>query len=211
MKSPSRIGLVHLALAGFSLALLYRSASVQLLQRSRWTASAQHQQSIDAEIPAPRGDILDAQGELMAQSRETVKLEVAPQDVRDRRALRLALLKAKVPAEWVTRATDVSRKWVTLPGRYVALDVASIIAMRGVHATSSIERTYAFSQGTRRIVGRVDVNGVAVDGLELALDTLLRGVPGAMTTMRDGRGRRLESPTAPRRCSRRSAPGNRMA
>src|SRR3954469_13603548 len=138
MKSPSRIGLVHLALAGFALALLYRSASVQLLQRSRWAASAQHQQSVDATIPAPRGDILDAQGELMAQSRETVKLEVAPQDVRDRRAarraarrevrarraLRLALLKGGVPAEWATRATDVSRKWVTLPGRYVALDVA---------------------------------------------------------------------------------------
>ena len=205
MKSPSRIGLVHLALAGFSLALLYRSASVQLLQRSRWTASAQHQQSIEAEIPAPRGDILDAQGELMAQSRETVKLEVAPRDVRDRRALRLALLKAKVPAEWVARATDVSRKWVTLPGRYVALDVASIMAMRGVHWTSSIERTYAFSQGTRRIVGRVDENGRAVDGLELSLDTLLRGVPGAMTTMRDGHGRRFESPTAPRRAP---VPGN---
>lgn len=198
MKSPSRIGLVHLALAGFSLALLYRSASVQLLQNSRWTASAQHQQSTEATIPAPRGDILDAQGELMAQSRETVKLEVAPQDVRDRAALRRALLKAGVPAEWAARGTDVSRKWVTLPGRYVALNVASIMAMRGVHASSAIERTYAFSQGTRRIVGRVDENGAAVDGVELALDTLLRGVAGAVTTMRDGRGRLFESPTAPR-------------
>jgi len=199
MKSPSRIGLVHLALAGFSFALLFRSASVQVLQRTRWTTSAQHQQSIEATLPAPRGDILDAQGELMAQSRETVKLEVAPQDVRDLRALRTALLKAGAPAEWAARATDVSRKWVTIPGRYVALNVANITAMRGVHTTSMIERTYAFSQGTRRIVGRVDENGVAVDGLELALDTLLRGVPGAVTTMRDGRGRRFESPTAPQR------------
>jgi cell division protein FtsI (penicillin-binding protein 3) len=199
MKSPSRIGIVHLALAGFTLALLYRSASVQLLQGNRWAASAQHQQSAEATIPAPRGDILDAQGELMAQSREMVKLEVAPRDVRDGRALRLALLKAGVPAAWAARAVDVSRKWVTLPGRYAALDVAPIIAMRGVHATSSIQRSYAFSPGTRRIVGRVDENGVAVDGVELALDSLLRGVPGAMTTMRDGRGRSFESPTAPRR------------
>src|SRR5215216_1999379 len=99
MKGPSRIGLVHLALAGFAFALLFRSASVQLLQRSRWAASAQRQQSVDATIPAPRGDILDVQGELMAQSRETVKLEVSPQDVRDRRALRLALLRAGVPPE----------------------------------------------------------------------------------------------------------------
>jgi cell division protein FtsI (penicillin-binding protein 3) len=199
MRSPSRIGIVHLALAGFTLALLYRSASVQLLQKSRWAASAQHQQSIEATIPAPRGDILDAEGALMAQSREMVKLEIAPRDVRDRRALRLALLKAGVPAEWAARATDTSRKWVTLPKTYAALDVAPITAMRGVHPTSSMTRTYAFSQGTRRIVGRVDEKGVAQDGLELALDTLLRGVPGAMTTMRDGHGRKFESPNAPRR------------
>src|SRR6185295_17121567 len=141
-------------------ALLYRSASVQLLQRSRWAARAQSQQSLEASIPAPRGDILDAHGDLMAQNREMVKLEVAPRDVRDRRALRLALTKAGVPAEWATRAVDSSRKWVMLPGRFVALDVAAIIVMRGVRATPILERAYAFSQGTRRIVGRVDENGV---------------------------------------------------
>jgi cell division protein FtsI (penicillin-binding protein 3) len=199
VRSPSRVGLVHLALALFALALLGRAASVQLLQGSRWTASAQHQQSIETTIPAPRGDILDALGETMAQSRETVKLEVAPRDVRDRRALRNALIRAGVPADWAVRATDTARKWVTLPGRYVALDVAPIIATRGVHATSTVERAYAFSRGTRRIVGRVDQNGQAVDGVELALDSLLRGVPGAVTTMRDGRGRRFESPQSARR------------
>jgi cell division protein FtsI (penicillin-binding protein 3) len=199
MKSPSRIGLVHLALAGFAVALLFRSASVQVVQRSRWTASAQRQQTVEATIPAPRGDILDAQGELIAQSREMVKLEVAPRDVRDRRALRTALLKAGVPAEWAARATDVSRKWVTLPGSFGALDVAPITAMRGVRATSSIERTYGYSQGTRRIVGRVDQNGTPIDGIELALDSLLRGVPGSVTTLLDVGGRRTESPVAPRR------------
>jgi cell division protein FtsI (penicillin-binding protein 3) len=199
MRSPSRVGLVHLSLALFALALLGRSASVQLVQRSRWAASAQHQQSVESTIPAPRGDILDALGETMAQSRETVKLEVAPQDVRDLRKLRNALIRAGVPPDWAVRATDRSRKWVTLPGRYVALDVAAISATRGVHTTSMIERTYAFSEGTRRIVGRVDENGAPVDGIELALDTLLRGVPGAMTTMRDGHGRRFESPQSDRR------------
>ena len=199
MKGPSRIGLVHLALAGFCGALLFRSASVQVVQRSRWTASAQDQQSIVAALPAPRGDILDAEGELLAQSRETVKLHVAPREVRDRRALRSALLEAGVPAEWAARATDTTRKWVEIPGDWVALDVAAVMAMRGVHWNSSIERKYAISHGTRRIVGRVDDGGAPLDGIELALDSLLRGAPGSVTTMRDARGRRFESPGAPRR------------
>ena len=83
MRSPSRVGLVHLSLALFAIALIAKSASVQLLQRSRWTASAQRQQSVESTIPAPRGDILDALGETLAQSREIVKLEVAPHAVLD--------------------------------------------------------------------------------------------------------------------------------
>ncbi|MEO8561990.1 MAG: penicillin-binding transpeptidase domain-containing protein [bacterium] len=188
-----------MALAVFAFALLFRAARVQLVQKQRWTASAQHQQSLETTIPAPRGDILDAMGETMAQSREMVKLEVSPQDVRDRRFLRNALIRAGVHPDWAVRATDTARKWVEIPGRFVATNVAAISAMRGVHTTSMIDRSYAFSEGTRRIVGRVDQNGDAVDGVELALDTLLRGSPGSVTTMRDGRDRRFESPMSPRR------------
>ena len=115
-----------MALALFSFALLFRAASVQLVQRERWTASAQDQQSIETAIPAPRGDILDALGETMAQSREMVKLAVAPRDVRDRRALRNALIRAGVHPDWAVRATDTARKWVEIPSRFVATNVATM-------------------------------------------------------------------------------------
>lgn len=197
MRAPSRVGLVHLSLAVFALAILGMSARVQLLQGRRWAASALRQQSSDVVIPAPRGDVLDAAGEVLAQSRETVKLDIAPGEVRDRARLRRALVAAGVPAPFAARAGDPARKWVSLPGRYLAVDVAGITAMRGVYSTPIIERAYAASEGTRRIVGRVDENGRAVDGVELALDSLLQGQPGRVTVMRDGRGRKFESPGMP--------------
>jgi cell division protein FtsI (penicillin-binding protein 3) len=197
MTRPNRVGLVHLGLALFVLALVVKTARVQLLQGRRWAASAVRQQSTERVIPAPRGDILDAAGSTLAQSRETVKLDVAPPEVKNRAALRAALLRAGVPREFALRAADPRRKWVSLPGRYVAADVASVSAMRGVYTTSTIERSYASNEGTRRIIGRVDADGNAVDGVELALDSLLRGTPGAATVMRDGRGRKFESPASP--------------
>lgn len=197
MTRPSRVGVVHLALALFVVALLVRTAKVQLLQGRTWAASAQRQQSTERVVPAPRGEILDATGETLAQSRETVRLDIAPPEVRDLRKLRAILLKAGVPAEFARRASDPRRKWVTIPGRYLAIDVAAASAMRGVYTTAIIERAYAFSEGTRRIIGRVDADGKAVDGVELALDALLKGTPGAATVMRDSRGRRFESPAAP--------------
>ena len=197
MTAPSRVGLIHLALALFAVAIVGRSAKVQILQRGKWAASALHQQSTASAIPAPRGDILDAAGETMAQSRETVKLDVAPRELRDPRLLRGALLRAGVPAEFAARAGDTGRRWVTLPGRYLAADVAAISALRGVYTTPMIERAYSVSEDTRRIVGRVDAEGRALDGIELALDSLLRGRPGSVTVMKDAHGRRFESPGTP--------------
>jgi cell division protein FtsI (penicillin-binding protein 3) len=196
MKGPSRVGVVHMGLALFALAVVGKSAKVQLWQGRTWAASAVRQQSTERVIPAPRGEILDAGGETLAQSRETVKLDVAPQEVKNRRALREALTAAGVPAPMVARAGDPARKWVELPGRYVASNVAKISAMRGVYTTPVIERAYASSQGLRRIIGRVDADGRAVDGVELALDSILHGVAGSATVMRDARGRKFESPAA---------------
>jgi cell division protein FtsI (penicillin-binding protein 3) len=188
---------VHLGLAAFALAIIGTSARVQLLHGSKWAASALRQQSTASVIPAPRGDILDAAGETLAQSRETVKLDVAPPEVRDREQLKRALRKAGVPADFVARIGQPGRKWIPLPGRYLAVDVAAISATRGVYTTPIIERAYAGSEGTRRLVGRVDADGRPVDGLELALDSLLRGTAGRATVMRDALGRRFESPGMP--------------
>jgi cell division protein FtsI (penicillin-binding protein 3) len=197
MTRPSRVGLVHLVLAIFSLAIVGKAAQVQLGQRARWAARAERQQSTERVVPAPRGEILDAEGHTLAQSRETVRLDVAPPEVRNRAALRAALLKAGVPAEFARRAADASRKWVSLPGRYLVSDVARISAMRGVYTTPVVERAYSSSMGTRRIIGHVDNNGRALDGVELALDSILAGRPGSVTVMRDSRGRKFESPMAP--------------
>jgi cell division protein FtsI (penicillin-binding protein 3) len=194
VKQPSRVGIIHLLLALFVVALLVKTARVQLLDGRRLAASGAKQQSATSTIPAPRGEIFDARGELLAQSRETVKLDIAPKEIRDLRKLRVGMQRAHIPAEWVARATDTSRKWVTLPARYRAVDVAVITAMRGVYSKPVIERAYAFSDGTRRIIGRVDADGNAVDGIELALDSLLRGKAGSVVVMKDARGRRFESP-----------------
>ena len=197
MTRPSRVGVIHLGLAIFVVALLVKTAKVQLWEGRRLAAIAVHQQSTARTIPAPRGVILDSRGQMLAQSRETVKLDVAPTEVRDLHKLGVALRRAGVPPVWAARATDPTRRWVSLPGRYLAIDVASVMATRGVYATPIIERAYAFSEGTRRIIGRVDADGNAVDGIELALDSLLRGTPGAATVMKDARGRRFESPSTP--------------
>jgi cell division protein FtsI (penicillin-binding protein 3) len=102
-----------------------------------------------------------------------------------------------VDAQVIARAVDTSTKYLTVPGTFPAVDAAPAMGLRGVHSFASITRSYAVSAGTQGILGHVDGSNKPVDGLELALDSILRGTPGAATIFKDPKGQSRESPTAP--------------
>jgi cell division protein FtsI (penicillin-binding protein 3) len=196
MHRGRRIGLLHAALALFAIALVAKAAHVQLWQRGRWAARAARQQVAIRPVPAPRGEILDAAGEVLVRSRDVVRLEIAPREVRDRVALRRRLERLGVTRGAALRAVDPRRAWVTLPGTFLAANAAAVAAMRGVYATPALDRVYTMPEGLRQLVGRVDVRGAPVEGLELALDTVLRGKPGSVRVLRDAAGHSFDSPSA---------------
>jgi cell division protein FtsI (penicillin-binding protein 3) len=193
----SRIGLAHAALAAFALAIIAKAADVQLVHGGAWRARASRQQSDERTVPAPRGEILDATHRVLAQSREMVRLEIAPRDVNEPRRLRRALTALHVAPALIARAVDPGGRYLVLPGRFLAVDAAPAIALQGVHSYATILRGYAASNGAQAIVGHVDANNRPVDGIELSLDDVLRGKPGSATIFKDSHGRRRESPIAP--------------
>lgn len=184
-------------LALFAIAILVKAARLQLVQGRDWRAKAERQQTSARSVPAPRGEILDATRRVLAESRDMVRLEIQPREVRDAKKLRAALTKLGVDRALIARATDPAGKYVTIPGRFLAVDAAPAIGLRGVYSFSVIERSYAVSEGARGILGHVDGENKPVDGLELSLDSILRGTPGAARIIRDSRGQGRESPTEP--------------
>lgn len=208
MIRASRVGLVHGAFLLFALMLIGRAAKVQLFDGARWQARATRQQVADSPLPAPRGRILDESGAVLVESRQLVKLQVAPKEVwgapvtpkavaaasQRMRAVARALARVGVSSEWVRKAVDTTDKWVDLPGTFLASDVQDLVAMRGVHSTPAVERVPPATDGLRRLVGRADDNGEPVDGLEKSLDGLLRGTRGTNSELRDAKGRRYDSP-----------------
>ena len=207
MIRTSRVGLTHAAFVLFAVVLVGRAAQVQLFQTAKWRAKARQQQLAASPLPAPRGMILDESGAMLVESRQLVRLSVAPHEVfgeskknpdagrRRMTALANALVRARVSSEWVARATDTARKWVDIPGRYLASDVTAATAMNGVHSLPVLERVPPANDGLRRLVGRADDDGNPVDGLEKALDHVLRGEAGHAALLRDAKGTRFDSPT----------------
>ena len=201
----NRAALMQAGFLLFAIALIGRAAKVQLFQRDQWRARAKAQQLAATPLPAPRGTILDEGGAVLVESRQLVKLSVAPREViakvgnRGDGAARVetltrALARAGVSQEWVARARDTSRAWVEIPGRFLATDVGSVTSMRGVHAEPALERVPPANDGLRRLIGRADDAGGPVDGLEKSLDAVLRGTGGRESLVRDARGQRIRSP-----------------
>jgi len=203
-----RAGLVQAGFLIFALALVGRAVKVQLLDRDLWRQKARAQQMASKPLPAPRGTILDANGIVLVESRQLVKITIAPNQVVatlrrkgdgiERMAtLTRALALAGVSQELIAKVRDTSRKWVEIPGRYLATDVSNITSLYGVNSTPALERVPPANDGLRRLVGRADDAGGPVDGLEKSLDQILRGEGGRESLVRDARGRQMRSPAVP--------------
>lgn len=193
-KAPGRLAIVHSVLIIFALALIAKAGYEQLFRSDYWSKIGQRQHYVSSGLPAPRGQILDATGRPLVESREMVRISVAPRQVRNRAALERDLKLASVDPRFVSMSLDTMRKWVDVPGAFLPNAVAPAIALRGVYSKPVMDRVYATSGGIRRIVGRVTPDGKALDGIELALDSLLRGDTATVRVARDKSGRPLAAP-----------------
>ena len=192
MLQATRLRIVQAVLVAFAVALVGRAAWVQLWQGERWERLARRQHYTRNSVPAPRGEILDLGGVPLAQSEVQVKLNIAPHEVKDRRRLARELRRLGVDGATFRRATNWKLKWVEIPKVFMASEAAVVSALPGVHAEPLQHRDYVPLEGMRRIVGRT-ASDTGLDGMELVLDSLLRGERGATRALKDARGRKYES------------------
>jgi cell division protein FtsI (penicillin-binding protein 3) len=178
----------------FALALVLKAGYEQIVRHGYWSQIGQRQHFASSDLPAPRGQILDAGGNTLVESREMVRISVAPRQVKNREVLARDLRLASVDPRFISMSLDTVRQWVDIPGAYLPGAVAPLIAQRGVYSKPVMDRVSATSGGIRRIVGRVRPDGTGLDGIELALDSVLRGDTATIRVARDKSGRPMAAP-----------------
>ena len=195
MPRPNRLTIIHGVLVIFAAALIAQLAKVQIVHGKEWAEQGKRQHFFSSSLPAARGDILDASGETLVESRELTHLAIAPPEVRDTAGLLRAMRQNGIADPILKAVLDSRHKWIEVPGLFNPGEIPTLLAMRGVHPTAVMQRVYSTSPGIRRIVGRLDADGKALDGVESALDSVLRGDSSRMSVARDKRGNPLGSPT----------------
>jgi cell division protein FtsI (penicillin-binding protein 3) len=204
-RPTARIRVLELGIMAGLVLVVGRAAQLQLVEGRKWAAQAREQRTVTEVLRARRGTLYDRHGGALALTQEFYRVGVAPNELREpSRAARAVAVALGLPAGRV-RQDIRTRRWVYYGGPYSALQVDSIRQLRGVYAEGTYLRNYPARELARGYIGAVRDSGVGASGLELALDSLLTGVPGEAVMLRTPGGRRLDSPS---RVRREPVPGN---
>lgn len=217
LVNRSRSVFVHASLVLFALAIVTRAVMLQLVDASQWSAKAEDQQVQESEIVPPRGRILDANGNVLVESRELVHLAFTPRNIKPfrkrgakksdplingRAAIRQALHSMDVSDADIRRVLDTTRKWVELPQLFLPSDVKRLEGFPGVTPTRVLQRYVSAPRGLLDVLGTVSDEKGPVGGLESEEDSLLRGQSGKQALIKDGKSYPVETPAFARVAAR---------
>lgn len=180
---------VTIGIAGVAM----RAWALQVDDGDRYRALAERQHEMNIELPAPRGDVLDGRGRPLAVSADADSVWANPREVHDvgGTAEKLAaMLGPQVDASVLEAKLAGDRRFVWLE-RHVSADVAKAVRdakLPGIEVAKEPRRWYPGKNVGGTVIGRADIDGKGLDGIELALDDLLAGKRQAVRAVRDARG-----------------------
>lgn len=189
-----RLWLVWLALAAAVLALLWKLLTL-LLVDGEFLQDQGDARTIRTEpLMAHRGMIVDRNGEPLAISTPVKSIWVNPRELSrsesDTRRLAAALqLDADSLVESVMASS--AREFLYVRRRMPPAEADVVLAMDipGVYSRQEYQRYYPQGEVTAHVLGFSNVDDIGQEGLELAFDDWLKGVPGRQQVIKDRRGR----------------------
>ncbi len=166
--------------------ILLRLADLQIIHYSFYKEKAFDQRRRVIPIAAPRGDIYDRNGRLLATSIDTVSVYINPKIFKDYDILSKALGEKVEPQPekhlfaWVKRKIDVSKA-----SKIEALKIP------GVYFLPEKKRVYPKGNFASQLVGFVGMDNEGLSGIELGMDEYLKGDESSIVAESDPAGYEL--------------------
>src|SRR6202453_1554185 len=171
-------------------AVLARLGYLQLFCYSDYFAKAQHQQQRTFEISPMRGQICDRKGRELAISIPMDSVFGDPAEIKEPELVaRLLSRVLAIPADEIeTKIRDASKP-VRLAKKLSPETVERIDEMnlKGVFFQKENRRIYPQHEFLSHVLGWVDVDEKGMGGIEQELDKQIRGRPGRVMVMADGK------------------------
>ncbi len=172
----------------------YKAWALQVDDGDHYRAIAARQHALRLDIPAPRGDVVDAHGRPLAVSADADSVWANPREVRDVAATAEKLAKLIDGDASVLEGKLAGNRRFVWVDRHVAPDVAEAVRkakLPGIEVAREPRRWYPGKSIAGPVIGRADIDGNGLDGIELAMNDVLTGNKSSVTALRDARGRKM--------------------
>src|ERR1700683_363274 len=173
-------------------AVLARLSLLQVFCYREYFAKAQHQQQRIFEISPMRGVIYDRKGRELAVSIPMDSVFADPTDIKDTEMFARLLSRVRdVPAEDLETKINEASKPVRLAKKLSPETVERIddMDLKGVFFEKENRRVYPEHDLLAHVLGWVDTDEKGMGGIEHELDKQIRGRPGRVMLMADGKRR----------------------
>ncbi len=183
-----RTRILAVLIVAVALTSVVRLVNLQLRHGSEWLAAAVNQNSVRVTLPAPRGTIYDRDLRPLAVHSQEYRPYLAPSETSD-------LDEAIAAVDRVLGLTKAEKRnlrdsdqyWVPIRSRVSSANWERLLmtASAGIHFDTLAGRVYPDGELVRVLLGQVSPDGFGVSGIELMLDSILRGTPGEALRRRD--------------------------
>jgi cell division protein FtsI (penicillin-binding protein 3) len=193
-----RVMLVVCALGLCSVSLVGRAAYVQLVNSDFYQRQGNERFIRELEIPTSRGMITDRNGEPVAVSSPVESIWCDPKELmKDPSQLRRLAQALGEPEDELTRRVSqrAEREFYYLKRRINPDEAKKILAHKvpGVYSKREYRRFYPQGEAMAHVLGFTNIDDRGQEGLELAFDEWLSGIPGSKRVIRDNQGRIVEN------------------
>ncbi|MCK5586273.1 hypothetical protein KAJ02_09400, partial [Candidatus Bipolaricaulota bacterium] len=176
--------------------ILGRFAQLQILQHQYWRERAQASQERTIELPPQRGAIMDRNGTVLAVDIKAMAIAVDGINITNSAAA-VSILADELSLSRSELTSKVARdSYFTWIDRRVDFDTAQRIRERvqdaGVYGLIFLDtwkRWYPQGQLASNLIGFVGIDGTGLEGLEIAYDEELQGIPNVVRVLEGNDGR----------------------
>ncbi len=174
-------------------AVIYRLFSIQIINADKYKNIAKKQHESKVPLSSQRGKIYDRYGRLIASNLETVSIAVDPNLIKN--PIKLAQIMQddlEIPRDKTLKKIKSAKgSFVWIARGIFPEKVQRIKDLRekGVIILNEPRRIYHYGLVCSQVVGFTDIDNNGLSGIELKLDSILKGKSGYMIMNRDGIGR----------------------
>ena len=183
--------------------VVVRLVFIQVIRARDFQAEARRQYEVRERLPGTRGDLYDRNGKVLVSSTMGVSFGADPKmidDQRDEIADRFARAFGKPRSYYLEKLSLKDRHFVWLERRVRAQFSRAIHAgdTRGLVEIKEPVRLYHYHHLGGQVIGCTDIDNKGLSGIELNLDSFLRGSDGYVVLQRDGHSKTKPSADYPR-------------